>query len=79
MLQARDIMTKEVITVPPEATVEQCMALMTKYRFRHLPVVENGHLTGIISIGDVVQSIIKEKENEISDLQDYIQGIEILR
>jgi CBS domain-containing protein len=77
--QVKDIMTKEVITVAPETTVEQCMALMTKYRFRHLPVVENGHLTGVISIGDVVQSIIKEKESEISGLQEYIQGIEILR
>jgi CBS domain-containing protein len=77
--QVKEIMTKEVITVAPETTVEQCMALMTKYRFRHLPVVENGHLTGVISIGDVVQSIIKEKESEISGLQEYIQGIEILR
>ena len=75
----KEIMTKEVITVPPEATVEQCMALMTKYRFRHLPVVENGHLTGMVSIGDVVQSIITDKENLISGLQEYIQGIDILR
>ena len=75
----KEIMTKDVITVPPEATVEQCMALMTKYRFRHLPVVENGHLTGMVSIGDVVQSVITDKENLISGLQEYIQGIDILR
>jgi len=75
----KEIMTKDVITVAPEATVEQCMALMTKYRFRHLPIVENGHLVGVISVGDVIQSIIKDKENMISDLQDYIQGTEILR
>jgi len=75
----KDIMTKEVITVPPEATVEQCIALMTKYRFRHLRVVENGHLTGMVSIGDVVQSIITDKENLISGLQEYIQGTDILR
>ena len=77
--QVKEIMTKEVITVAPETTVEQCMALMTKYRFRHLPVVENGHLTGMISIGDVVQSIIADKEGLISDLQDYISGMSIFR
>ena len=75
----KDIMTKEVITVPPETTVEQCMALMTKYRFRHLPVVENGHLAGMVSIGDIVQSIIADKENLISGLQEYIEGLSILK
>lgn len=77
--QVKEIMTKEVITVPPETTVEQCMALMTKRRIRHLPVVENGHLSGMISIGDVVQSIIADKEDLISGLQEYIEGLSILR
>jgi CBS domain-containing protein len=62
-----------------ETTLEQCMVLMTKHRIRHLPVVENGHLTGMISIGDVVQSVIADKENEISGLQEYIEGLSILR
>jgi CBS domain-containing protein len=77
--QVKEIMTKEVITVAPETTVEQCMALMTKYRIRHLPVVESGHLTGMLSIGDVVQSIIADKENLISNLQEYLDGTSILR
>jgi len=77
--QVKEIMTKDVITVNPETTVEQCMALMTKYHIRHLPVVENGHLAGMISIGDVVQSIIADKEDLISGLQEYIEGLSILR
>jgi CBS domain-containing protein len=75
----KEIMTEEMITVKPETTLEQCMVLMTKHRIRHLPVVENGHLTGMISIGDVVQSVIADKENEISGLQEYIEGLSILR
>ena len=77
--QVREIMTKDVITIHPENTVEQCMALMTKFHIRHLPVVDNGHLVGMISIGDVVQSVIADKENLISDLQEYIEGLSILR
>jgi CBS domain-containing protein len=75
----KEIMTEEMITVKPETTLEQCMALMTNYHIRHLPVVENGHLTGMVSIGDVVQSVIADKENLISDLQEYIEGLSILR
>ncbi len=75
----KDIMTSEVISVTPEATVEQCMALMSTRRIRHLPVVENGHLAGVISIGDVVQSIIADKENLISGLQEYINGMSIFK
>src|SRR5512133_3662731 len=77
--QVKEIMTKDVITVHPETTVEQCMALMTKYHIRHLPVTSDGHLAGLISIGDVVQSIIADKENLISDLQEYIEGLSILK
>jgi CBS domain-containing protein len=75
----KEIMTEEMITVHLETSLEQCMALMTNYHIRHLPVVENGHLTGMISIGDVVRSVIADKENLISDLQDYIEGLSILR
>ena len=69
-----EIMTKNVIFVEPDQTTEDCMALMTVNRFRHLPVLENGELLGIISIGDVVQSIISENELLISQLENYIKG-----
>jgi CBS domain-containing protein len=77
--QVKEIMTEEMVTVHPETTLEQCMVLMTKYHVRHLPVVDDGHLIGLVSIGDVVQSVIADKENLISDLQDYIEGLSILR
>jgi CBS domain-containing protein len=75
----KDIMTEELITVHPETDLEKCMALMTEYRVRHLPVVDESHLVGIISIGDVLRSVIVDKENLISDLQEYIEGLSILR
>ncbi|MCG2786512.1 MAG: CBS domain-containing protein [Anaerolineae bacterium] len=77
--QVKEIMTEEMVTVHPETTLEQCMVLMTNYHVRHLPVVDDGHLIGLVSIGDVVQSVIADKENLISDLQDYIEGLSILR
>jgi CBS domain-containing protein len=77
--QVKEIMTEEMVTVHPETTLEQCMLLMTKYHVRHLPVVDDGHLIGLVSIGDVVQSVIADKENLISDLQNYIEGLSILR
>jgi CBS domain-containing protein len=67
-------MTKDVITVTPEQTVEECMELMTKGRFRHLPVLKDGMLTGVISIGDVVKEMISNREAMIAILEDYIQG-----
>jgi CBS domain-containing protein len=77
--QVREIMTEEMITAKPETTLEQCMALISKHHIRHLPVVENGHLTGLISIGDVVNAVIADKENLISGLQEYIEGLSILK
>ncbi len=74
-----EIMTREMITVTPQTTVEQCMELMTKYHVRHLPVVENEHLTSLISIGDVVHSIISEQQSYIENLEEYIHGTSILR
>lgn len=74
-----DSMTREMITVNPKTTVEQCMELMTKYHIRHLPVVENERLTGLVSIGDVVHSIISEQQGYISNLEEYIHGTSILR
>lgn len=67
-----EIMTAEPVTVSPDATVADCMALMTDNRFRHLPVVENGDLVGVISIGDVVRAVIEEQEFLIGQLESYI-------
>ncbi|OGT80822.1 MAG: histidine kinase [Gammaproteobacteria bacterium RIFCSPLOWO2_02_FULL_61_13] len=68
----RDIMTTPVICARPEQTVEAGMALMTEKRIRHLPVVEEGRLVGIVSIGDLVKSILAEKEFLIAQLETYI-------
>lgn len=70
----REIMEKNVITVRPEQRVEECMALMTTKRVRHLPVMEGGKLVGIISIGDLVKSIISNQKFVIDQLEHYIHG-----
>ena len=70
----REIMTKEVICVGSKHTVDGCMALMSEKRVRHLPVLENGQLAGIISIGDVVKAIIEDRESTIEQLEHYIKG-----
>jgi CBS domain-containing protein len=68
------LMTREVVTVGPEDTVGNCMQRMTAGRFRHLPVVSEGRVTGVVSIGDVVASIMAEQAFEIEQLQGYIAG-----
>jgi CBS domain-containing protein len=70
----RAIMTSLVIYVSPDRTNEECMALMTENRLRHLPVVDHGKLVGIISIGDLVKDIISEQRFTIEQLQHYIRG-----
>jgi len=70
----RDIMTPEVVYVRPENTVEECMALMTHKRIRHLPVMEDDKVVGVISIGDVVKAIISEQQFVIEQLERYISG-----
>jgi len=70
----RDIMTNEVICVGSKQTVDGCMALMSEKRVRHLPVLENEQLAGIISIGDVVKAIIEDHEATIEQLEHYIRG-----
>ena len=70
----RAIMTTEVVCVPPARTVEECMGLMTERRCRHLPVVENGHVVGVVSIGDLVKATIDEQESTINQLKNYIAG-----
>lgn len=70
----KEIMTNQVLCVSLEATVEECMAVMTKKRIRHLPVVEKGKLLGLVSIGDVVKSVISQQKIAIEHLQNYIVG-----
>ena len=70
----RDIMTFPVMVVHPDRTNEECMALMTDSRVRHLPVVDKGELIGIISIGDLVKDIISEQKFIIKQLEHYITG-----
>jgi CBS domain-containing protein len=69
-----DIMTSPVITVSPAHTVEECMHLMTDKRIRHLPVVEGSSIAGIVSIGDLVRSMITVQGETIQYLQQYING-----
>ena len=68
------IMSAPVIQVEPHNTVNDCMQLMTEKRIRHLPVVENGQLIGVISIGDCVKAVMDEQRHEIEDLRRYIAG-----
>ena len=70
--KVREIMTDRVMVVSPERTIEECMALMTEKRIRHLPVVEDGNLVGMISIGDMVKAIISEQRFTIEQLEHYI-------
>jgi CBS domain-containing protein len=70
----RDIMERHVICTRPEQTVEQCMALMTERRVRHLPVLEEKKIIGIVSIGDLVKSIIRDQKFIIEQLEHYIHG-----
>jgi CBS domain-containing protein len=70
----RQVMSERVLYVRPEQSVEECMALMTDKHIRHLPVVDGGELVGLISIGDVVKSVISEQVFVIQQLENYITG-----
>lgn len=69
-----EIMTADVLSVGPERSVHGCMRLMTEHRIRHLPVLEDGVVVGMLSIGDLVKSVIEDQQQEIAQLQQYISG-----
>ena len=70
--EVKDIMTNELLCISPDQSVTKCMALMTDKRVRHIPVLAEGRLVGVISIGDVVKAIISEQQIIIDHLEDYI-------
>jgi CBS domain-containing protein len=70
--KVKDIMTSRVAYARPEQSVEECMAVMTEKRIRHLPVMDGDKLLGIISIGDLVKTIIEEQQHVIAQLEQYI-------
>ena len=67
-------MTTEVVTITPESRIEESLALMTEHRVRHLPVLAQEEVVGIISIGDLVKEVIKEQRSTIEQLENYIKG-----
>jgi CBS domain-containing protein len=72
--QVREIMTSQIVVVKPDTPVEEAMAIMTDRRIRHLPVVDQGKLGGIVSIGDLVKQISQDRKFEVQYLTDYITG-----
>ncbi len=69
-----EIMTTVLYTVHPDQTMEECMELMTNHHIRHLPIVENDQILGVISIGDVVKAIIFQQRQTIKDMEKYVTG-----
>jgi CBS domain-containing protein len=69
-----DLMTRELVSVKPETTVQQCMELMAKYRIRHLPVIENDRIIAVVSVRRIVEAVLNDEESTISELQNYILG-----
>jgi CBS domain-containing protein len=73
-LMAADLMTKMPTTATPETSVVKAMELMTDGRFRHLPIIDNGALVGLVSIGDVVKARLMQQEHEVDSLRAYVAG-----
>ena len=74
LVKVHQCMTKGPLTVAPDVSVEDAMLLITRYRCRHLPVVENGQILGLVSIGDLTRWLVRDREHEIDDLMHYING-----
>ncbi|HUA66538.1 MAG TPA: CBS domain-containing protein [Alphaproteobacteria bacterium] len=72
--QVREILSGQIVSVAPHQTVEECMRLMTEYRVRHLPVLENGKAIGVVSIGDLVNWTISAQDAAIAQMEQYIAG-----
>lgn len=72
--EVRKIMVEDVIRVTTSESVERCMAIMTEHKIRHLPVMDEDNIVGVISIGDLVKSIISKQKIEIKTMREYIQG-----
>ncbi len=70
----KEVMTSKMISVTPTTSVEECLRLMQKYHIRHLPVVDGERVIGILSIRDVMEAVIRDRESEITGLQNYIIG-----
>jgi len=70
----REIMSSPVLTLTPDSTVDDAMRLMTERRIRHLPVAASGRVLGVVSIGDLVKSVIEDQRHTIDDLNSYIRG-----
>jgi CBS domain-containing protein len=69
----REVMTEKPITVTPDTSIEECMQIMTARKIRHLPIMDEGKLSGLISVGDVVKFVIEEQKSIIEHLEQYIK------
>lgn len=74
-VRVHEVMSENVTTVSPHQSVQDCMELMTERRIRHLPVLEDGQLVGVVSIGDIVKDIIEELQLMVEQLENYITGL----
>jgi len=74
-LEVKEIMTPDPVSVSPEQSIEECMEIMDGRHIRHLPVLENQKLVGMITIRDAIKAVISEKEHTITQLQNYIKGV----
>ena len=70
----RDLMTEQMITVTPETSMDQCMGLMNQYHIRHLPIIENEKMVGMVSMRDVVDTVLTDHKSTIKGLENYILG-----